>query len=83
MAVHALSLGWRNTFSSLSQGVGGMLQTLHAKLNLKGLDDDQKVFYQSAIYAYEVNNHLIELVLVTGYIFDVQMFMQWQYSHQW
>jgi len=52
-----------------------MLQTLHAKLNLKGLDDDQKVFYQSAIYAYEVNNHLIELVLVTGYILDVQMFM--------
>ena len=45
-----------------------MLQTLHAKLKLKGLDDDQKVFYQSAIYAYEVNYHLLELMLVTGYI---------------
>ncbi len=52
--------------SSLFQGVGGMLEKLHAKKNLKGLDDDQKLFYQSAIYAYEVSTNSFEVMLVMG-----------------
>ena len=42
------------------QGVGGMLETLHAKQKLPGLDQDQQLFYQSAIYAYEVSKHSVD-----------------------
>ena len=36
------------------QGVAGMLETLRDKLEQECLTEDQRKFYQSAVYAYEV-----------------------------
>ena len=38
----------------LLQGVAGMLEKLLQESKKEGLTEDQKMFYQSALYAYEV-----------------------------
>ena len=51
------------------QGVTGILSKLHRKLDRKNLTEDQRKFYQSAYYAYEVCKCVYELIIKNSVIY--------------